>query len=173
MVTDSDDLFKLRPAINKLNTKKKRGIGILSFKGSVCTSNDKKYLLNILKKLSNTIIDEKNLDQTKESICEKILNKLLELEKYATTKDNNKKTYIIIPYNHPKYIFPYNLEDRILYIINKINKIIGNKIEHKIIKKKLEYTILINNDKNIKLADYILNKYNFNLINNYYTTIIS
>jgi hypothetical protein len=42
---------------------------------------------------------------------------MLEKEKYATDKDKNKVTYIRLPSNHPKYQFPYNLEDRVKHII--------------------------------------------------------
>ena len=32
-------------------------------------------------------------------------NRLLFLEKYATTNDNNKKTYIMVPSDHPFFLF--------------------------------------------------------------------
>ena len=43
---------------------------------------------------------------------------LLYLEKTST--GDKKKTYIKIPLNHPKYFFPYNIEDRISYLNKKI-----------------------------------------------------
>jgi hypothetical protein len=40
----------------------------------------------------------------------------LYLEKYSTEKNKiSKKTYMLIPADHPKYPFPYNLEDRISF----------------------------------------------------------
>jgi hypothetical protein len=50
------------------------------------------------------------------NICNAIRLRLLYLEKYSTEKTGNKKTYTIIPSNHPKYPFPLNLEDRIEFI---------------------------------------------------------
>ena len=72
---------------------------------------------------------------------------------------------MIIPFDHPNYIFPYNLEDRILYIINSINKILGYKIKYSVYKKKNTYTITIDNDSNLKLVKQILDKYDFKLKN--------
>ena len=84
-------------------------------------------------------------------MCDEIKKALLYLEKYSTTKNKNKMTYVMIPANHPKYEFPYNLEDRIKYILNKSNEITNKKIEHKVIKE--------NNGKNfiieIKNSKYI------------------
>jgi hypothetical protein len=84
--------------------------------------------MKIIKKISNIDPDEiKRINKlTKENICNELKEKLLFLEKYSTTKDNNKITYVMIPLNHPTYPFPYNLEDRIKYIIKKINKISSN-----------------------------------------------
>ena len=42
------------------------------------------------------------------------------LEKYSEGID--KKTYVIIPSNHPIYPFPYNLEDRVEFLKSKIYK---------------------------------------------------
>jgi len=125
---DEPDLFKIRyPREKVLN--KKRGTGIPTFKGGVCsTSKDKHYLMKIMKKIPNIDSDElKRINKlTKENICNELKEKLLFLEKYSTTKDNNKMTYVMIPLNHPTYSFPYNLEDRVKYIIKKINKISSN-----------------------------------------------
>jgi hypothetical protein len=35
-------------------------------------------------------------------------------------------TYVMIPANHPKFPFPYNLEDRIAIIKNKVSEIADN-----------------------------------------------
>ena len=54
---------------------------------------------------------------------------MLEKEKYATDKEKNKMTYVRLPANHPKYPFPYNLEDRIKYIITKIRSEVKHAID--------------------------------------------
>ena len=41
----------------------------------------------------------------------------------------------MIPANHPVCEFPYNLEDRIKYLLKKINDITNVKVDHKIIKE--------------------------------------
>lgn len=110
------DEFKIRNKRPKFLAKK-RETGIPSFKGAVCrTSKHKKFLLKLAKKI--------NLDTTRitgrSDICDIIRDKLFDLEKYATTNDSNKMTYLIIPVNHPIYPFPLNLEDRIKYILNSI-----------------------------------------------------
>ena len=169
-VSEDDDVFKIRSPLVK-NSDKKRGSGIVSFKGTVCyTYEDKTYLANLLKKLTN---DTNIINKDKHSICKSIQNKLLELEKYSTSKDKNKKTYIIIPFNHPIYIFPYNLEDRILYIINNINKIIGHEIKYDVKKNKNIYEVNIKNEINLNMVKHILNKYDFKLIKDVYTVTFS
>ena len=107
---------------------KKRGTGIPTFKGAVCsTSKSKGYLLGILEKLEKITKKYDLPSQLKEAkksvrtnICNMIRDNLLMLEKYSKSKDKNKITYIMIPSNHPMYPFPYNLEDRIKYIINEL-----------------------------------------------------
>lgn len=114
------DEFKIRAKRPKFLTKK-RETGVPSFKGAVCkTSKDKQMLLNISEKI-NLNFKETNI---RTEICDTIRDKLYDLEKYSTNKDKNKFTYLIIPANHPnpKYTFPLNLEDRIQYIIDEINR---------------------------------------------------
>lgn len=159
---DGDDLFKIRQKRSKV-LDKKRGTGIPTLKGAVCsTSKDKEYLINIIKKLPKIDIldDEKKIKKTRENLCNIIKNKLLYLEKYSRSKDNNKITYIMIPNNHLNYEFPYNLEDRIKYNLKIINKIINRKINSVV--KKLNKGTFLNIDKN-KLISYQLiidnNKY--------------
>mgnify|MGYP001284669710 CR=1 FL=1 len=56
--TESDDLFKIRPPLKK-SASKKRGVGIYSLKGAVCsTSKEKKYLINLSnqKKIQRTFM---------------------------------------------------------------------------------------------------------------------
>lgn len=125
-----NDIFKIREPKNDKNDKK-RGTGIPTLKGAVCsTAKDKAQLLEIIEKLpkipNSNIINK----STKESLCSELCNKLLYLEKYSTTKDNNKVTYIMIPKNHPIYDFPYNLEDRIKNRMNYINKLAGRNLNY-------------------------------------------
>lgn len=110
------DVFKIRPKLPKV-LDKKRGTGIPSLKGAVCaTSKSKEYLDQTAKKLGAVIKPE----MTRIDVCETIEKQMLEKEKYSTDKDKNKLTYIRLPANHPKYPFPYNLEDRVKYLITKI-----------------------------------------------------
>jgi hypothetical protein len=146
---DDNDLFKIRDPIVK-NTDKKRGTGIPTIKGAVCsTSKDKDYLINLIKRLPNIKKEElQKLNKlTRENICNELKYKLLYLEKYSTTKDNNKITYIMIPKNHPNYEFPYNLEDRVKDRINILNKLVGKRLD--IVDKKLNniHTLVFKNEK--------------------------
>ena len=119
-----EDVFKIREK-RKLGNSKKRGVGIQTLTGSVCVNSQSKgHLKNILKKLH---IDVDDLSRS--NMCNGIRDKLLELEKYSTDKNKDKLTYIIIPFNHPQYQFPYNLEDRTKYIIEKINNVIKSELK--------------------------------------------
>jgi len=110
------DIFKIRDKLPPF-IDKKRGTGIPSLKGAVCaTSKSKEFLDKTAKKLGAEI---KN-GMTRTEVCSAIESKLLEKEKYSTDKDKNKVTYIRLPSNHPLYQFPYNLEDRVKYIVAKI-----------------------------------------------------
>jgi len=170
LVSEGTDLFKIREPIIKQLNKKKRGTGIPTFKGAVCvTSKDKEYLINLIKKIPNIKKEEINRINklTREFICNELRDKLLYLEKYSTTKDKNKMTYVMIPKNHPLYDFPYNLEDRIKDRINTINKIAERniditvtKIKNKELIYKLEFvndTFLKNNEKDILNLGWKLN----------------
>ena len=127
------DVFKIREKREKI-LDKKRGTGIPSLKGAVCaTSKQKEYLEKIAKELG---IQDLPKDITRTDLCTNIMEKLIELEKYA--KGANKITYIMIPKNHPKYIFPLNLEDRVEFIKNKVNSIQN---------KKNEFTEIFNDKK--------------------------
>ena len=98
---------------------------------------------------------------------------LLLLEKYSTTKDNNKKTYIMIPANHPIYPFPYNLEDRIKHIITSVNTILQKKI-NVIVKKQTDkndnlfYELSFENEKDTDFTNL-----GFKLKNNFWLLTIS
>ena len=108
--TDNEDIFKIRKKLSI--SSKNRGKGILTYKGSICNKKSNEYLLNVCKHLEVT----SNSNESRDLLCDKIKEKLLDLEKYS----NNKKTYIILPINHPHYKFPYNLEDRSEYIKNNL-----------------------------------------------------
>jgi len=119
------DVFKIREKRDKI-LEKKRGTGIPSLKGAVCaTSKQKEYLENLAKSIG---IKKLKSDITREDLCNNIMNKLIELEKYSTGK--KKMTYIMIPKNHPTLKFPLNLEDRIEYIKKEVQQILqDNKIK--------------------------------------------
>ena len=126
-----EDVFKIREKREKI-LEKKRGTGIPSIKGAVCaTSKQKKYLEDIAKllglKLSLT-------DTTRDSICKKIKDKLIEHEKYA--KGANKMTFIMIPSNHKTLKFPLNIEDRNIYLQNIINQILSSTIKFNVKENK-------------------------------------
>ena len=57
---------------------------------------------------------------TREDVCSFIRDKLMYLEKYSTSASKNKITYLMVPIDHPKLKFPLNLEDRIDYLIKKL-----------------------------------------------------
>ena len=123
---DIKDIFKIREKREKI-LDKKRGTGIPSLKGAVCsTSKSREYLEDLAKDL-DIKFDDKNL--TRENICDIVKEKLIELEKYSTGK--NKMTYIIVPSNHPILKFPLNLEDRVEYIKEKVNNILSKNIKIK------------------------------------------
>ena len=160
LASDEADLFKIRPPMPK-TADKKRGTGIYTFKGAVCTtSKDKDYLMSLVKKMpdiSKTELERINT-LTREQICNEIKNKLMYLEKYSTSKDNNKMTYMMIPFNHPIYPFPYNLEDRIKNVIKKINKIAEKNVDIVVRKDKgdkgkedmVTYNMTFKSDKSLK-----------------------
>ena len=150
---DDTDLFKVRPPLKK--SEQKRGTGIVSIKGAVCfNSKDKEYLVNVIKKLRKLVPFELVIKSKikREDLCDEIKKALLYLEKYSTSKDKTKMTYIMIPANHPEYEFPYNLEDRIKYNLNRVNQITNRKIEHKVTKedKGKSYLIEIKSNKYIE-----------------------
>jgi ABC-type lipoprotein export system ATPase subunit len=161
------DIFKIRERRPKILVKK-RSTGLSSIFGSVCaTSKDRNFLINIAKELDIVA----KYEETRFDICEHIKERLLFLEKYSTSKKKNKFTYVMIPSNHPKYKFPYNLEDRKDYVINDIREKIKFKIDLNIkdIKTKLNgegiitYVIEITNNENLKDFDTFLKSLGFEL----------
>ena len=142
-----EDVFKIREKREKI-LDKKRATGIPSLKGAVCaTSKQKEYLEKIAKDLNIKGIPK---DITRDDLCKNIMEKLIDLEKYSKGKD--KMTYIMVPTNHPKYLFPLNLEDRVEYIKNKVSNILNQKITFK--------ESVDNKKKNITLSFKLTNKPN-------------
>lgn len=168
LISNTADLFKIRePRANIQDLK--RGTGIPTLKGAVCsTAKDKDYLVNLIKKIPNISKNEINRIQnlTKELICNELKDKLLYLEKYSTTKNKNKMTYIIIPNNHPFYEFPYNLEDRVKDRINQINKLAGHDVDISVTNPSNKYILQFKNNKSFNHIIDNLKKLNCTLIKN-------
>ena len=110
---------------------------------------------------------------TRIETCNKIRERLLFLEKYSTGKDN--MTYMMIPFDHPVYKYPFNLQDRITYVEDRLNKLNRSNIklkfkkgnnglfEGKRDKKYVTYTVEFTYSKQFKeksqeLLDYYLFK---------------
>ena len=176
---DEPDLFKIRyPKSKKID--KKRGTGIPTFKGAVCaTSKDKNYLMKIIKKIPDITKEEIDIINklTRGEICEQLKKKLLYLEKYSTTKDKNKMTYVMIPSNHPIYHFPYNLEDRIKLMIKKINNLLKSEVEILVKKQKddnnnIIYELTFPNNKLLNEIIHDIQKLGFELNKNIWITIL-
>ena len=76
------------------------------------------------------IIPKEEIDKlkksTREDVCSFIRDKLMYLEKYSTSASKNKITYLMVPIDHPKLKFPLNLEDRIDYLIKKLETLFPN-----------------------------------------------
>lgn len=160
-IEELKDVFKFRQKRKKI-LEKKRGTGIQTFKGAVCLTRDKTYLKKVCKDLE---VDVKGIN-TKDALCSKIQEKLLELEKYSTGKD--KMTYVYIPSNHKTLPFPYNLEDRVKYIIDEIKENIKFKLDMSVKKNKKEdkYVIIIKDSKNLADFSNFLKKIKGKLVKN-------
>jgi hypothetical protein len=172
LASDENDLFKIREPRSK-TLDLKRGTGIPTLKGSVCNIKSKEYLLKLLKKFPNIDNEIKTIEKmNRDNICQKIKDKLIELEKYSTTKDNNKMTYIIIPYDHPIYPFPLNLEDRVKDRINKLNNIVGEKVEVVVKKNKDPISYTLEFKKYTQFSDEII-KLGFTLENKIWSCVLS
>jgi len=85
------DIFKIRPKMSV--GEKKRGVGMASFKGAVCSVKEKYEIDEIAKSLGI-----KDLGTSRIQLCEMIRDKLWDRQK----KDKSK-TYLIVPKNHSKY----------------------------------------------------------------------
>jgi superfamily II DNA or RNA helicase len=165
------DVFKIRERLPKI-LDKKRGTGIPSIKGAVCaTSKSKEYLDGIAKKVGISKKDyvAKDGRVTRHDVCMSIKTAMLLKEKYGTTKNGDKITYVRIPANHSELPFPYNLEDRVEHIINDLKNDIkfSINISKKTIKKKEgpeqgmpSYSIEFDDNTKLKNHMEILEKYN-------------
>jgi superfamily II DNA or RNA helicase len=179
LASDEPDLFKIRAPRAKV-LDKKRGTGIPTFKGAVCsTSKDKEYLMRLVRMMPNISKDEiKRIDSlTREQICLEIRDKLLFLEKYSTSKDGNKITYMMIPKDHPTYAFPYNIEDRVKDRVKQVNKLANRNIDVLVKKQKdkkdnMVYELTFGNDKYLRDLNSSLEKMGFKLKDNVWTMLI-
>jgi hypothetical protein len=154
-IEEIEDEFKLREKIIK-NLDKQRQTGLATDKGAVCvTAKSKGYLKKLAKKLD---IDTNNIKK-RTHYCAAIQHDFYLKEKYSVGKD--KLTYLKIPFNHPKYEFPLNLQDRVDDRINRLNKKIPITLKiktHKIKKKtgpekgRPSYKIIIK--ETAKLGEY-------------------
>jgi hypothetical protein len=143
-------VFKIREKRPKV-LKKHRETNLPSLMGSVCTTKYKEFIYKVAKLLN---IDTKK--PTRVRLCQLIKEELLHREKYS--KGKNKITYIMIPKNHEEYQFPYNLEDRVQYIIENIKDNIKFKlnidVKENIVNKLSEYLITISGNSKDELKDF-------------------
>jgi hypothetical protein len=103
---------------------------------------------------------------------------LLFLEKYSTSKDNNKITYVMVPADHNVYPFPYNMEDRVKSIIKKITGLIDRDFDYVVKKEKngsfedikglISYNIEVKANKYIDAHSKEMDKMGFKLVKNTY-----
>ena len=162
------DMFKIRISRGRI-LDKKRAIGLPSYKGADCiTAKNKQMLKSICENIGLNI----DISQSRKHICNQIRDKLLYFEKYSTGKD--KKTYVIIPANHPKYTFPYNLEDRVPFIIHDLKNKFGaftydtNKQYDKTDKHKFIIVVTFDNQSSFE-QQYIEDTYDGILSKNIWT----
>jgi hypothetical protein len=142
------EVFNIRSRIDK-TIKKKRKKGLPSTLGADCLSKSKGDLKRIARKLHIEI----NKKDKRKILCKKIKAKLLILEKYA--KGKNKITYIKVPKNHPKYPFPYNLEDRYNYILDEVNIYFKSSSVTMTVKKEKERIVLKITNMNPKDLEFL------------------
>jgi DNA polymerase III delta prime subunit len=150
---NENDIFKIRNKRDKI-LDRKRGTGITTFKGAVCTTAKDKNELNILlKKLPNVSDEEKKEHSTlkRNNMCDVLRNKLLYLEKYSIGK--NIMTYVIVPANHKKYPFPFNLIERVNKLRQGINFTVNKNIDYTIDK---ENNGIFLDERNKKYTKYVI-----------------
>jgi superfamily II DNA or RNA helicase len=146
----NEDVFKIRERIKDKNITKKRGVGIISYRGSTCFNSKTKEEINAI---GNKLKIKNINDMTKVDACNTIKNILFEIEKY--NKDKDKKTFFIIPSNHPTIKFPLNLQDRVEYLKENINKLFSDTTKFKIQENPKSYVLEFSKEK---IPNTILNK---------------
>jgi len=178
------DIFKVRKGMDEHSKKevKKRGKGILSFTGSACLYKKKEEMDNMIKVVSKMLnVDlkikdkRKSKDKSKVGLCNEIMERLMFLEKYASSDSKSKikkNTYYIVPNNHPAVPFPFNLEDRVEHVKNKILYKVPNANitvkTNKIKKFNLElktFRIIVENTKKINDNQSMMTDIGFKLSN--------
>ena len=180
------DVFKIR--IKQSNHQQKiRQEGVPKFTGIICVAKKseelekiKDFIINDLKSdLFNSFMNNNKIQNSKIKLCEFIRMKLLFFEKYS----KNNILYVIVPYDHKIYEFPYNLKDRYEMIIQKLKKIIPNikpdvetlyngSFENIKYNKLPYYVISINYNNNDDIINEKLNNLKFSYNNNkWYRTI--
>jgi len=112
---DNNEVFKIRKRLDTSSDTKKRGIGLISAKGSTCEDKEKSEIIAYLKQLD---IKDYNKDDSRQKLCTLIKDTLINLEKY----NKNNITYLIIPNNHPILEFPLNIHDRKDFIVKKLEE---------------------------------------------------
>jgi hypothetical protein len=110
------------------------------------------------------------------------MNLSLFLEKYSTSKDDNKITYVMVPANHKVYQFPYNLEDRVKYTIKHITDLIDREFDYVVKKDKkgsfeginnmVNYIIEVKSNKYIDEKKKDMEKMGFKLVNKLYVLTV-
>jgi hypothetical protein len=160
------DLFKIRSKLKKTN--KSRGTGIPTFKGADCKTKPIPEIRKIAKQLKIKL-DDANV---RDILCTTIKDELMYREKYSTGKD--KKTYMMIPSNHPVYPFPYNLEDRVEHITRIIKDHFENfqKSDIKIKESKEPHSYRIEAKYSSSDNLELLKKYNPNVKNDKLVIIV-
>lgn len=138
------DVFKIKYTDKSRKTK----LEIIN-KGTVCETKYKEDLIKVVESLLTFnyygIDDIIPIDlklKNKHMLCNKIFDRMHFMEKYSTTEDKNKKTYLIIPKNYPEIEFPINLEDKLEELISNVR----NEI-------KLKFDINVTNIKNGKFKN--------------------
>ena len=159
MTNKYNDVFKIRNKIN-INNNLKRQTGLSNYTGATCFNSYSYFeLINKLKKLGvNIKIPNNRLKRSRIDLCNQIKDILLNLEKY----NNDNITYCIIPANHPIYEFPYNIHDRVKYILSQLtNKYPNISINVNKINNNKYYLSCLNKEYDVD----IMNKFKFKLNN--------
>jgi hypothetical protein len=143
-IKDNNEVFKIRKKIDTdiISEKDlKRGIGLISSKGSTCEDKEKSEILAYLKQLN---VKDYNKDDSRQKLCTLIKDTFINLEKY----NKNKITYLIIPNNHPSLEFPLNIHDRKDSIIKQLEE---DNYKVNIDTSKNRYILSVKSDKEDKL----------------------